>query len=225
MILDYREKDLIALLPEAPTKALPVGDIWIGVTPEESPAEDGVLIERKTIADFIASILDGRYREQRTRLLDYASQTKTSVLYILEGQMTHTQRLQPDVLKQFLNRMMLRYKIPVIHTQNLEETKHICSLLEKQLLEDPKCFQYKPISYESLVKVEKKANMDDPKVFFCTALQSFPGVSATSANAIWTATGSWKALLDISQEDLANIKVGTRRLGPKLAEKLKRNLI
>lgn len=225
MILDYREKDLIALIPLASTKALPVGDIWIGTTPEETPAEGGVLIERKTIADFVASILDGRYREQRTRLLEYASQTKTSLLYILEGELSTSQRLQPDVLKQFLNRTMLRYRIPVINTASLEETAHACELLEKQLKEDSKCFQFEAISYESLVKVEKKANMDDPKVFFCTALQSCPGVSASIANAIYTATGSWKALLDISQEDLANIKVGTRRIGPKLAEKLKRNLV
>lgn len=57
MIVDYRERDFIALCPDVLTKNLPVADIWIGCSGETVLP---VLIERKTVADFEASILDGR---------------------------------------------------------------------------------------------------------------------------------------------------------------------
>ncbi len=222
MIIDYRENDLIALCPEATTKNLPVGDIWIGTTQDGFPAPGGILIERKTVADLVASILDGRYREQRTRLLAYAQETQTSLLYIIEGFIPTAQRLAPEVVKQWLNRLMLRYRIPVVNTLSITETAATCKLLEKQLQEDPACFKFEAVGYENLVKVQKKTNMEDPKVFFCAALQQCTGVSAAVSTAIWEKTKSWKALLEISQEDLANVHINEkRRIGPKLAERLK----
>jgi len=83
MILDIREQGLRTLL-NCVTKQLPVGDIWIG-TAEEDIIENGVILERKTVADLEASILDSRYREQRSRMISYASEKKASVAYIIEG--------------------------------------------------------------------------------------------------------------------------------------------
>jgi len=37
MIIDYREKELIAELSNEPVKNLPVGDIWIGVDEAQEP--------------------------------------------------------------------------------------------------------------------------------------------------------------------------------------------
>ena len=71
MIVDIREQGLRPLLNCA-IKQLPVGDIWIGTT-EEDISENGVILERKTVADLEASILDSRYREQRSRMISYAS--------------------------------------------------------------------------------------------------------------------------------------------------------
>ena len=52
MILDDRERGLIELLPNATVQHLAVGDISIG---------DGkIIIERKSVADLEASILDNR---------------------------------------------------------------------------------------------------------------------------------------------------------------------
>lgn len=66
----------------------------------------------------------------------------------------------------------------------------------------------------------KKANLDDPKTFGINAIQGCPGISAKAAVAIWEATGSWKTLLDMEEKALAEIKVGTRRLGPAVAKRL-----
>jgi hypothetical protein len=66
----------------------------------------------------------------------------------------------------------------------------------------------------------KKANKDDPVAFAVAALQGCPGVSAKAAMAIWSAVGSWSALLAIEEKALADIKVGERRLGPAVAKRL-----
>ena len=84
--LDTREADLIKLL-QGPVKQLPVGDIWIGIedTLPSGIKEGGLIIERKSIRDFEASILDGRYKEQRGRILAFCQENKTQPMYILEG--------------------------------------------------------------------------------------------------------------------------------------------
>ncbi len=84
--VDTRERELIPLLSPWPVRTLPVGDIWIGLSGEEiDVAAGGIVIERKTTDDLEASILDGRYREQRTRLTTYCQQRGARPLYVIEG--------------------------------------------------------------------------------------------------------------------------------------------
>jgi len=91
--LDDREHGLRPLLPQEdfPFTHLPVGDIWIAVDSETKDIrENGLIIERKSVADLEASILDGRYREQRSRLLSYSSEKKAHPIYIIEGDLNRT---------------------------------------------------------------------------------------------------------------------------------------
>ena len=85
-MLDDREHGLRELLPSWPVSHLPVADIWIGV-PLDAEGVNGLMIERKSVADFEASILDNRYREQRSRLMTYATERKAHVVYIIEGEL------------------------------------------------------------------------------------------------------------------------------------------
>ena len=78
LIIDSRETKLLALLRIPHTvESLPIGDIMI-----ESP-DHRLLIERKTCEDLTASIKDGRYREQRSRLLSWKQDNnKVSFIFI-----------------------------------------------------------------------------------------------------------------------------------------------
>ncbi len=220
MIIDYREKELIEQLTEEPTKNLPIGDVWIGVTEEQEPQEGSILIERKTVADFEASFLDGRYREQRTRLISYAAEKKANILYILEGDLTTAKRLKPEALQQLLNRLQLRYKIALINTTSVEHTAVICSLLQKQWQEDNKAFIYESVGYEQTIHVQKKANLQEPKYVYLAMVQQISGVSKATAEALYGAYPKIIDLCNASKDDLAGIKVGQKKLGPKLAEKI-----
>ena len=76
-IVDDRERDLLRAFSdlgvETTTRRLPLGDVLL--------PRSGAVVERKTLEDLAASIKDGRWREQRTRLLESGA----PVFYIVEG--------------------------------------------------------------------------------------------------------------------------------------------
>jgi ERCC4-type nuclease len=82
IIIDFREKDILKHCNEMKnqieikTENLLLGDILI----------DKLLIERKTINDLAASIVDGRYKEQSFRLVK-ALEEGYKVFYFIEGNM------------------------------------------------------------------------------------------------------------------------------------------
>jgi ERCC4-type nuclease len=216
IILDVRERALINLMPDTPTEQLPVGDIWIG-----KDQEGGLVIERKTTSDFEASILDGRYREQRTRLLAYCAEKKARPLYIIEeGLHGKTRNLQPQALQKMLNRLMLRYGVAVWLTESLQGTVNAIKILEAQFNDDPKVFIGETLSYTDVMHTTKKLNTGDPKVFAIASLQQCPGVSVKAASALIEAFGTLKGVMEQEEKALADVKVGERRFGPAAAKKL-----
>lgn len=70
VVLDYRETGLLELLPGAESEPLPVGDVLVC-----SQGYPRLLLERKTAADLAASIADGRWKEQTSRLEDAARES------------------------------------------------------------------------------------------------------------------------------------------------------
>lgn len=220
MIIDYREKELIRLLPNEQTKNLPVADIWISVTENQMPSEGGILIERKTITDFEASFLDGRYREQRTRLLAFAHENKASPMYILEGNINVTRSTEPATLQQLLNRLQLRYKITVMVTDSAASTAKLCQLLEKQLQTDPKCFIYEQVAYDQTIHVKKKDNQSDSKYLYLAMIQQVSGISGAIALKLQEVYPKFSDLWLVTEADLVEVKIGSRKLGPKVAHKL-----
>jgi ERCC4-type nuclease len=227
-IIDNRERDLIPLLSPWPVRVLPVGDIWIGLSGDDVQT-GGLVIERKTTDDFEASILDGRYREQRTRLTAYCQQRGARPLYIIEGLMDRLWgKLSKDTLQKYLNRLALRYGVAVIHTEGLQDTADLCRLLAAQLAEDPAVFAAADpaaVGYTSTLAISKKENRDNPRNFAAAALQGCPGVSAAAAEAVLTAFGgSFTGVWGADEAALAAVVVGKRKLGPAVAKRLWRNL-
>lgn len=217
IILDNREHGLISLMPTATVHQLPVGDAWI-----KTSDNTRLVIERKTTADFEASFLDGRYREQRTRLLAYCAEQKAKALYILEGGLDGRRRsLDRPALQKLIHRLLLRYGVAVYFTKSTEDTAATLTILAQQLTDDSTVFDGEQVSYTDVQHVTKKANKDDPKAFACAALQGCPGVSSKSATAIWEVAQTWPRLLEMTQKELAEIKVGERRLGPAVAKRLR----
>lgn len=216
--LDIRERDLAIRLPGWILKQLPVGDIWIGLSGEMIQA-GGVVAERKTADDLEASILDGRYREQRTRLLSFCEQNKAKPLYIIEGDLDRLYgRLTKQALTKYLTRLTLRYGVSVYQTSCLDETASLAKILQDQIKEDSTVFQGQIVSYADTISASRKTNkLDNLGV---AMLCQCPGISTKAAQAIMTQFGSFSVILNASQKDLENCKNGERRIGPVIAKRL-----
>lgn len=134
IVLDYRERslaeELCGFVKSNPIEMrnLPVGDIQI----EDDAGRILLIIERKTVADVSSSIVDGRLREQRARLLSCFDRSR--VMYIIEGTTSargYGGREYDSVIGAIVN-MILRDKIAVMKTSNLKETAALVFKLAKK---------------------------------------------------------------------------------------------
>jgi ERCC4-type nuclease len=198
-----------------------VGDIWIG-TENGDPLPNSVLIERKSVADLEASIMDNRYREQRSRLMSYATEKKAHVAYIIEGELDRLgARLTKQALMKHITRLALRYHIAVFQTASIKETAELCQLIQDQWKADPTTFeQPATMTYVETRGKTREENSDDPAVFISTVLQACRGVSSAGAKAISAVYPNLEALMKATPETLAAIQVGKQKFGQVKATRL-----
>ena len=218
MLVDTRERGLIPLLGW-PTQTLPVGDVWIG------SGAGSIVAERKTAADLEASILDGRYREQRTRLLSHCQANALRPLYIIEGDLNRLSgRLQKQALRKHLTRLTLRYGVAVLQTDSLEDTAKLCKELAAQLEEDPRVFmteEAEKVKYTETISIHRKGNAEDPAVFASAVLQQCTGISSSGAAAILKVFPTLAAVWGASVQELAVVQATEKKkLGAVVAMRL-----
>lgn len=181
IVIDCREKKIIERELPFPyeTKALDIGDIQI------SDSNFTLLIERKTWSDLQCSIKDNRFREQRSRLLDWREQNKDqySIVYIIEGLYDYTLY---ELERKTLERLMIAYHVPVFFTGSLSKT---CETIEKwwNLESLEPLFRKRTMEQdqiESRMKSRTKKNYTDAKLFFMENLCSIKGISFAIAKSI-----------------------------------------
>ncbi len=225
LILDNREHALIRALAGQPheVKVLTVGDIWIQAAPEA--AMKGLIVERKALADLQASLFDGRYREQKARLLSTCQELGMRPVYVLEGNMSFAPaNLSTAAIRKLVNRLQFRYGIVVVQTESVADTAEWLKTTAEQLAADPDAFQAQegnsqPAYWQSLSS-SKKTNMDSA-TFARQTLALCPGLSLKAANAIMEEKGPLLSdVFSCDEKTIAEVKVGTRRVGPAVAKRL-----
>jgi ERCC4-type nuclease len=114
------------------TETLPIGDIIIN-----DETEDKIIIERKSVADLLSSIKDGRYEEQSYRL-NGLNHHNHNIVYLIEGDVNKVNRFKTDnhVEKLTLYSAMFSlnyYKgFSVFRSFSLDETANIvCNMAYK----------------------------------------------------------------------------------------------
>jgi crossover junction endonuclease MUS81 len=228
LIIDTRESKLIELIKSLPIfsipysiESLPIGDIIIR-TNNTIPTNTGIyeiILERKCIADMIASIKDGRYKEQKTRLLaeqcssnsNTTIQRKVRIAYLLEGSATEL-RLPQDktLLAGSIVSSTFRDNIPILRTYTLQESWELIIRLHERLAKDVLDFfpsiSNQPIainqeggasgeiSYLASVKKNKKDNIT-PQIWNQLSLCAIPSVSNAIATKITEKYPTIKSLL------------------------------
>jgi crossover junction endonuclease MUS81 len=92
-----------------------------------------IIIERKTIPDLLASIKDGRYREQKTRIKDSGIKYK---IYLIEDDITSQNILSSAQNKMITSSLLsiIIQEINILKTSSLADTINILKTLYKKLI-------------------------------------------------------------------------------------------
>jgi ERCC4-type nuclease len=234
LVLDVRERGLAAALTAAgtpfTTAALDVGDLVI----QQIDGTPLLVAERKSLADFAASNNDGRYREQRARLMAVRG-SGVAVVYLLEGRWTGIDeapvggtRTTEGALRRLTTRLVLRYGLPVLATADIQATAKWVRTLLEQLTDDATVFQPEGdmataqmaamAGLTAVLSTAKKGN----KTANGTAaamLSAVPGLGAKRVEAV-LAEKSIAELAAMTAAELAALVAGGKRLGEKLGEAL-----
>jgi ERCC4-type nuclease len=223
VIVDYREKKIINILNEKKfcfiSDNLTIGDIIF-----KNVEEILLIIERKTYSDLYSSLMDNRYNEQKSRLIE----SNCPIMYIIEGPKNGIVLNIDSILLSF----QLKNNFFIMLSEN---TEHTCNILleiykkHKAILEDVNnnnCVdKSKNINYKSFTKLKK--NIENNWLIQLTTINS---VSSNIGKKIIEIYPTCKDLiieyykLDFSITEcillLENIKNGNRRIGKKCSEKI-----
>lgn len=229
--VDTRECKLRELLEKNGTpfvtKPLELGDILI-----EHPNRQ-ILIERKTITDFNASLIDGRYKNQKLRLLEWRNKmdcgeadgqpdgqknARKNVVYLFEEK---TGDNKDKAYWGALVNMILRDNIGAIQCDGLTRTAQVIANIKKKLDED-KFDELEGGGRNISLEGYAKGKYNTPKNCYLGQLSLIPGISSAIAEKIAEKYPNMRALLnDMDVKILGNIRITEkRRLGDKLAEKI-----
>ena len=147
LILDNREIKLIDLIrtnahqTQITTENLAIGDIIIRHEIHDKNMIYEIIIERKCMTDMIASIKDGRYREQKIRLLaerqNNTINKHVKIAYLIEGSSSELRLSQDKVmLNGSIISSIFRDDIPILRTYSLQETWELISRLHDRINKD-----------------------------------------------------------------------------------------
>jgi len=187
IIIDYREKnslvisELIRLGFEIDFRELKVADYLI----------NNIAIERKTISDFISSMINKRLSKQLQELQQYENR-----ILIIEGfdeQELYPEKagMHPNAIRGFLLSIILKYKTPIIFSKNYEDTAKFMWILSRKK------------ETESSLNVTKKSLNKKERMQFI--LESFPGIGPKNAKKLLEKFKKLKNIFDASLEDLTEV--------------------
>jgi len=188
--IDYREKNslvhihLTKLGFEIEFMELKVGDY---ITKD-------VVIERKTISDFISSMINKRLLKQLEELQQYKNK-----LLIIEGisekELYAEDGLEgginPNAIRGFLLSILLKHKIPIAYTKNAEDTAKFISVLSK-----------KKSSSISLKPNKRNLGRNEQLEFI---LEGFPNVGPKKAKLLLEKFGSLQNVVLAPTEEIEKI--------------------
>jgi Fanconi anemia group M protein len=192
VIADYREKnsmvasEIISLGIDLEFRELKVADYLTG----------GVAIERKTVSDFISSMINKRLIRQLEEIQQYEKR-----LLLIEGideqelysDDTYEKELgmHPNAIRGFLLSILLKYNVPIVFTKNYADSARFIAVLARK--------QEKELS----LNVSKKSLSSKERMQFI--LEGFPGIGPKTAKKLLENFHSIKNIMNASLEELQNL--------------------
>ncbi|MEM4270534.1 MAG: ERCC4 domain-containing protein [Candidatus Pacearchaeota archaeon] len=184
IIADIHEKnsliisELVQLGANVEKRKLEVGDYVV----------NDVIIERKTLQDFLSSMLNKRLQYQLRNMQN----NKKSLLIIENFESEPELNINPNCIKGFIMSILLEYKIPIIFTKDSKETADYLYLLAKK---SKSSCQSLRIKIKNLNKKEKIQYI----------LEGFPSIGPITAKKLLKKFGSLKNIINANEKDLEEI--------------------
>jgi ERCC4-type nuclease len=220
LVIDCREAKLIEKLNNEKVnneninyivKQLYLGDIIL-----ECDQIPKIIIERKTENDLISSIIDGRFRDQKNRLIEFRNKTNIDVVYIIELS-KYPIKFKKNKISAVIN-LAFKHNFKVFYSENVLTTMEIILSLQEKLdsgtLIENNSPQIVPKTSFALIK---KGEFLDP---FIKILLSIDGISILSAKRIFE---KYKKISELSQaiKELPETAFDNIKLNKPVKEKLK----
>jgi ERCC4-type nuclease len=175
-------KDKIEIIKES----LDIGDIHIKYN------DILYIFERKTVRDLVSSIHDGRYREQKARMLSIYDKYQLS--YIIEEDDVISSKIYSNksIIQGAYINTMFRDNIRVLFTKKICETATLLLSIAVKIIENPKKFistktneNSADICYTDYVKLKKKKiDNIDAETCYIMQLSQIPYISNIIAKNI-----------------------------------------
>jgi ERCC4-related helicase len=182
------------------TKALDIGDYVLS---------KDVCVERKTIEDFLNSMIDGRLFTQLNNL----RQNYTKPLIILEGNTSELftlRNIHKNSILGALTSIALDYQVPVLNSKDSTQTADMLYVIAKR--------EQKLNNKEVRIRVGRKGlTLSEQQRFI---VEGFPSVGSQLAKSLLEKFGSIKEIVDASEKDLQKLE----NLGKKKARLIQKVL-
>jgi crossover junction endonuclease MUS81 len=235
---DNREKDLIKILElkeyNMTLENLDIGDIQFV---DLKTKEIMIVIERKTYSDLSASIKDGRYKEQKERLI-HSLKNSCRKIILIEGTDKTTFSLPVSTISSIIINTLIRDNIHIYMSDDKNST---IEFIENIILQLPKYYEdlqkeiihgeIKLFQNEHNCNTFKKDNLTQ-EVCFRNMLAQIPGVSISIASVYVNKYKNMESFINKLKENnnnkdniitlLASEKHGknNRKVGEKLSQKI-----
>lgn len=173
------------------------------------------LFERKTLDDLLASIKDGRYKNQKSSIL--SNFDSKQYYYIIEGNIiynTNPSKIQDKILHSAIINTQLRDKIGIFFTRNVNETCQLILSIYNRIKDNPSDYLYKKnndidsTEFNTNAIIEKQIcskKIKTPNECWKEQLCQIPDISSKTADAIIKEYVNmkvfYKAFIDCSKEE------------------------
>jgi len=202
VVADSRElgalvtRELAKLGALVKSETLQVGDFILS---------DRVVVERKEIDDFAASIIDGRLFEQAVKLKD----AYMKPVIIVEGQtLTGSGRVRPEAMMGAYASLLVDYGIPIVLTQKPSETAQlIFAISRREQLEGKRT--------PRIMTLNKPKSLQEEQEF---VVSSLPNIDNTRAKKLLTTFHTPQRVFQASKEELMSVQ----GIGEKISEEIRR---
>jgi len=195
LVADIREKnsmiisELISLGVEVELKHIHVADYLI----------QDIAIERKTVSDFISSMINKRLPRQLEEMKQYPQQFL--LIEGIEEQELYNDKhyaqeggMHPNAIRGMILSVILDFKIPIIFTKNYHDSARFLDVLIKRLS--------KPKTEFSLKAKKKAYNLKEQQQII---LEGFPSIGPKTAKSLLNEFKSIKNIINADKEKIKTI--------------------